>query len=149
MRQGFTILELLVVLSALVVLVGLSVPRIKGVQDEANKARARSELKALRAAIESYYNNAVPHAYPATSATVAASNLVSASPQILATPPYDPFGATTTTEYGYILSGNGTYYVAYSVGPNGTASTTAISTAGAVTTGGDDLCVTNGSGCNI
>ena len=146
-KKGFTILELLVVLTALVVLAGITIPRIKGMQDESGKARARAELRTLRTALESYYDNAIPHAYPATSATVGASSLVTAAPAVIATPLRDPFGALSTTEYGYILSGNLNYYVAYSVGPDGVAATTAISNAGAVTTGGDDLCVTNGSGC--
>ena len=98
MKKGFTILELLVVISVLVILIGIAIPRFKGMQDAGRLAQAKSELKTMQSALESYYMNMSPMAYPATSTTVGASYLSVASPQIInSTPPYDPFGLTTTT----------------------------------------------------
>ncbi len=50
--KGFTILEILVVLAVLAILIAIAVPRIKGMQDQAGITRAKSELKALQAALE-------------------------------------------------------------------------------------------------
>jgi len=117
-KKGFTILEILVVLSVIAILIGIAVPRLKGMQDQANISKAKAELRALQAAIVSYYTNTSPNAYPPTSTTVAASYLISATPQIIASPLYDPF-RTPPAEYLYVLSGNGMYYFILSTGPNG------------------------------
>jgi len=119
-KKGFTILEILVVLSVIAILIGIAVPRLKGMQDQANISKAKAELRALQAAIVSYYTNTSPNAYPPTSTTVGATYLTTATPQIISSPLYDPWGATSTTEYKYVLSSNGKYYVIGSVGPNGT-----------------------------
>lgn len=50
--RGFTILEILVVLAVLAILIGMAVPRIKGMQDQAGISRAKSELRTLQAAVE-------------------------------------------------------------------------------------------------
>jgi|GEM_PF-1503414 len=118
-KKGFTILEILVVLSVIAILIGIAVPRLKGMQDQANISKAKAELKTLQAAIVSYYTNSSPNAYPPTSTTVATTSLITATPQIISTALYDPWGATATTEYNYVLSANGQYYVISSVGPNG------------------------------
>jgi general secretion pathway protein G len=149
MKKGFTILELLVVISVLVILIGIAIPRFKGMQDAGRIAQARAELQTMQTAVESYYMNQSPRAYPATSSTIGASKFASATPQIISsTPPYDPFGASTTTEYNYVLSGSGAYYVVWSVGPNGTGASVTVGNSGAVTgKDADDICATNGSGC--
>jgi general secretion pathway protein G len=148
MKKGFTILELLVVISVLVILIGIAIPRFRGMQDAGRIAQVKAELQTMQTGIESYYINSNPHAYPATTSTVGVTSLATATPQIIgSTPPYDPWGATSTTEYNYMLSSNSSYYVIWSVGPNATSTTTAISNTGAVTKTGDDICITNGSGC--
>jgi type II secretion system protein G len=117
-KQGFTLIELLVVISVIAILVGIAIPRFKGMQDEANLTKAKSELRVLQTAIESYYMNQ-SNSYPATSTTVAASTLNSTTPLIIGEPLLDPF--ESATEYNYILSSNGTYYVAMSTGADGAA----------------------------
>jgi hypothetical protein len=103
----------------------------------------------MQAALQSYNIFSNPSTYPPTTTTVAATYLVSAVPRNIAGILYDPFVANGTTEYNYLRSSNGKYFVAYSVGLNGTTSSTAISTAGVVTrVDADDICVTNGSGCD-
>ncbi len=147
MKKGFTILELLVVISVLVILIGIAIPRFKGMQDAAKVAQAKGELQTMQAAIESYYMNQTTKAYPASNATVGASVLSTQSPQIISsTPPYDPFGSTSTTEYIYTKSANGNHYVIYSVGAAGSGSASIVN-GGTVTISNSALCVTNGSGC--
>ncbi len=52
--RGFTILEILVVLAVLAILIGMAVPRIKGMQDQGSITRAKSELRTLQTAVESF-----------------------------------------------------------------------------------------------
>ena len=137
-RKGFTILELLIVIAVIAILVGIALPRFKGMQDEGNIARAKGELRMLQTAVESYYmhnNNTLP---------AALTNLQTAVPQIApSVVPTDPFGGG---QYGYGKGGT-TWFVLFSKGPklDGAAS---IDTDGAVTEGTDGascIYVTNGS----
>ncbi|MBF0491110.1 MAG: prepilin-type N-terminal cleavage/methylation domain-containing protein [Candidatus Omnitrophica bacterium] len=147
-KSGFTILELLVVISVLVILIGIAIPRFKGMQDAGKIAQAKSELKTMQTAVESYYMNQSPMAYPASSPTLGGSTLATTTPQIInSTPPYDPFGATTTTEYKYVFTTP--YYVIGSVGTGTDLSTLGVNTVtGVVTKATGNLCVTNAvSGC--
>lgn len=135
-RKGFTILELMIVIAVIGILVGIALPRFKGMQDEGNIARAKGELRTLQTAVESYvihHNNTTP---------VALANLTAAIPSIVGTIlPLDPFGGAS---YGYAR--NATYFVVWSIGPslNGAA---AISATGVVTQTNATSCiyVTNGS----
>ncbi len=147
MKKGFTILELLIVISVLVILIGIAIPRFKGMQDAAKIAQAKAELLTMQSAVESYYTNQSVKTYPPTNATVGQSYLGVTTPQILPnSPPYDPFGATNTTEYNFLLSANGAHYVIYSIGANASG-TVSIVNGGTVTISSNALCVTNGSGC--
>lgn len=144
-NKGFTIIELLVVISIIAILVGIAIPRFKGMQDEANGSKARAELRVLQTALESYYMNQTPNAYPSTSTTICASTLNSASPLIIGEVLYDPF--RSSAEYNYILDTNGNYYVVFSYGPDGAADITGINTSGALQgTDDDDIYATNGTG---
>jgi general secretion pathway protein G len=131
MRKGFTILELLIVIAVIAIIVGIALPRFRGMREEGFVAQAKAELRTLQTALESYYTHA--GSYPA-----ATSSLTSATPNIVGSAlPTDPF--TASGAYGYAKSANGNHYVVYSVGPGGNGSAT-ISDAGVVTE-------TNGSSC--
>lgn len=145
-RKGFTLIELLIVIMVISILIGIALPRFRGMQDEANTTKAAAELRTLQTAVESWYIHHSPHAYPATGATWE-NNLIAATtrPQIIAAALYDPFGATATTQYQYNVSGNGLYYVIFSLGPDRAAGITGIDASGNVTgTPGDDIYVCNG-----
>jgi len=142
-RKGFTLIELLVVISVIAILVGIAIPRFKGMQDEANVSKAKAELRVMQTAIESHYMNITPNAYPATSTTVF-TDLNNDSPLIIGEPLIDPFEGGTT-QYNYNLADP--YYVAWSTGPNGTATITGVNSSGVLQGSlGDDIYATNGTG---
>lgn len=135
MKKGFTLIELLIVIAVISILVGIALPRFKGMQDEGNIAKAKGELRTLQTAIESYYiHNS--SAYPA-----ALSDLTAAAtkPKIVTTIPDDPFAAAGT-DYVYTRGGtNNKFYIAYSVGPDGNGSAAISAT--------DTVTETNGTSC--
>ncbi len=135
-RKGFTILELLIVIAVIAILVGIALPRFKGMQDEGNIAKAKGELRMLQTAVESFliHTGALP---------TALSNLTTAVPQIApSTLPTDSFGGAA---YGYVVASS--YFVIYSIGPSLSGSATVNGTTGAVTetSGSSCIYVTNGS----
>ena len=137
-REGFTLIEMMIVIVVIAILLGVLLPQFRGTQDEAATQRARSELRTLATALESYYihnNNAFP---------AAMSSLTSATPRIVSSIPDDPFRAAT--DYTYYVSGNSHYYVVFSYGPNRAAEITAVGNTGALTGSvTDDVCITNGT----
>ncbi len=53
-KKGFTLIELLIVMAIIAILIGISLPRFRGMQDEGQKSRARANLSTLRTAVEAY-----------------------------------------------------------------------------------------------
>lgn len=144
--NGFTIIELLVVIAVISILIGIAVPRIKGMQDEANKNKAQAETRTIKAAVELYYINQKPNAYPASTRTICASTLNNASPLIISSVLTDPF-RTGGAEYTFMQSLNGKYYVVFSFGIDGAQDITSINNAGVLQgTNDDDIFATNGTG---
>lgn len=132
-REGFTLLELMVVILLISLLLGIALPRFKGMQDQGRIAKAKAELGTLRTAVESYY---LHHAntYP-TDLTA----LATAVPNIVSSISDDPFAAAGT-KYQYVRGGtNNKFFVIYSVGPNGNGS--------AAISGTNTVTETNGSSC--
>ena len=123
MKKGFTILELLIVIMVISILIGIALPRFKGMQDEGNIAKAKGELRTLQTAVESYYIHN-DNTYPSTGSAALETALDTAIPSIVDYVPSDPFSAV---DYVYVMGGtNSKFYVIYSVGPeeNGSASIT-------------------------
>jgi len=147
MKRGFTLIELMIVMAVIAILVGIALPRFKGMREEANIAKADGELRALKTAVESYYIH--QGSYPATTTTLCATYLTASTtkPKLIETDLYDPFGATSTTEYRYAVDTNGDYYVIWSLGSDKGADITGIDTSGDLTgSSDDDVFATNGSG---
>ncbi|OGX04622.1 MAG: hypothetical protein A3G87_08265 [Omnitrophica bacterium RIFCSPLOWO2_12_FULL_50_11] len=146
-EHGFTLLELLVVITLIILIAGIAIPRFAGVTDEGRKAKARGELKTLQTAIESYLLNTSP-TLPAAAGgnlTDIQTALEGATPRLVGevTDFVDPFTASST--YLYKIDTNSRYYVIHSVGPDRTADISSMSTSGDVTGGpDDDIFATNG-----
>lgn len=142
-HAGFTLVELIIVVSVIAILVGIALPRLRGMVEEGNTAKSASELRALQAATESYYiHNA--KVYPAAGATWQTA-LTGAKPKLIGSALIDPF-STSAAQYQYGKSANGLYYVIWSVGTDNTADVTGIADTGAITgTPDDDLYVSNGN----
>ncbi len=136
-RKGFTILELLIVIAVIAILVGIALPRFKGMQDEGNIAKAKGELRMLQTAVESYKihnNNTLP---------ALLSQVANTSPQIApkTTLPTDPFGGAA---YGYTVADD--YFIIWSIGPGTTAGSGVITNLGVASdTQSTCIYVTNGS----
>jgi len=141
-RKGFTILELLIVIAVIAILVGIALPRFRGMQDEGNIAKAKGELRTLQTAVESYYihnSNNLPAALALLAGAV--PNLVGTTTSM----PKDPFVSGGATDYGY--NPGTTYFAIYSVGPNGDGSAgVPNATTGISTVTGSCVYATNGSG---
>lgn len=142
--SGFTLVELMMVIAIISIIVGVVIPRFQGMQAEANRAKAKGELKTLQTAVESYYINQSPNAYPEATDSLCATYLDEVSPRIVAAPLYDPFAAEGV-EYLYQVSDNGRYYVISSIGQNGNPDISGINDTGFLEgTDTDDIYVTNG-----
>jgi len=141
-RKGFTLIELLLVVLAVAIFIGTVIPRFKQMRNEIKMTKLSAEFSVIQKAIESYYMNQVPNAYPASSTTICATTLNSASPLIVSRVFTDPF---STTEYNYV--NNGAYYIILSKGPDGVADITGINVAGYFEgVNNDDIYLHNGKG---
>ena len=150
MKRGFTLIEILIVIMVISILVGISLPHMKGMRDEGNTAKAAGELRTLSVAVESFYiHNDQQYPVQTTSADAmwqsVANSLTAASPTIIKTVLKDPFRSTVEYRYATSDSSNSQYYVVFSVGPDGEADITGISTAGVIAGGpDDDIYISNG-----
>lgn len=144
MRKGFTLVELLIVMAVIAILIGIAIPSFRGMQQEANKTKAEGDVRVIKIAVESYYKN---HGNQYPDVANYQTTLLAASPKILETNLYDPFGATSTTTYSYVLSAataaTAKYYAIYSVGPSGTG-TVNLAADGTCTASNDAVVATNG-----
>ena len=134
-RKGFTIIELIIVIAVISILIGIALPRFRGMQEAGYIAQAKGELRTLQTAVESYYihnDDTLPGDL---------DDLTDDTPNIigeeLPTDPFDP-----GEDYGYSTSGN--YYIIYSVGPGGDGSAS-VDDEGEAEDEGNAIYVTNGS----
>ena len=148
-EKGFTLLEILVVITLILIIAGIAIPRFAGVSDEGRKSKAAAELRTLQTALESYLLKTSPTLPAVTAGTVAdlSTALQNATPRLVGRVSdfLDPF--TASTQYKYAIDTNSRYYVMWSIGPDRTADITGIGTTGTLTPAAgadDDILVTNG-----
>ncbi len=143
-KKGFTLIELLIVMAIIAILIGISLPRFRGMQDEGQKSKVRANLATLRTAVEAYAASPRSNGrtkYPDgtdigaqaafTGSRVAgtgwqttrlmvqspASALGTTGPIMLSAELIDPFSQGANVEYGYYVNAAG-YYVIWSNGIN-------------------------------
>ncbi len=118
LKKGFTLVEILIVMSVVAILVAIIIPSYRAMQNEAWIAKAEKELNTLQVAIEFYYRH--HDSYPANIA-----DLLTTSPAIITRAPADPWKTGVTdpdtgvTTYGYLKGmapGIGDYYLVYTQG---------------------------------
>ena len=107
-EQSFTLIEMMIVIVVIAILLGALLPSFRGAQDEAFTQRARSELRTLATAIESY--NIHTGDFP-----VALADLTTATPRVVTVIPFDPF-QTGGAVYAYGRTLNLAYWGAASPG---------------------------------
>lgn len=173
-KKGFTLIELLIVMAIIAILIGISLPRFRGMQDEGQKSRARANLATLRTAVEAYAASPRSNGrtkYPDGTDTGAqavwtgsrvagtgwqttrlmvqspASALGTTGPIMLSSELIDPFSpAAGNVEYGYYVNAAG-YYVIWSNGTGrvNTACTVLAVSPYTVTAPGTSIYVSNGN----
>ncbi|MDD5492129.1 MAG: type II secretion system protein [bacterium] len=172
-NKGFTLIELLIVMAIIAILIGISLPRFRGMQDEGQKSKVRSNLATLRTAVEAYaasprsngrtkYPDNTDIGAQATWTGVRTAGAtgwqsvclltggarVTTGPVMLSAELLDPFSpAAGSVEYGYYITNTG-YYVIWSNGTNRVNVAPTVNAAtGAVTfpAGSTAIFVSNGS----
>ncbi len=152
--RGFTLMELLFAIVALIVMMVVAVPTYRSFQLEKKRIHAQADLRVLKASVELYKfkTGKYPVAVtlqgkkddPAWQLT-----LLNGSPRIIETVLMDPFSPGGAEPYHFVLSsyneGEAKYYVIWSVGMNHKSKITGIDNASGALTGpqGDDLIETN------
>ena len=171
-KKGFTLIELLIVMAIIAILIGISLPRFRGMQDEGQKSKVRSNLATLRTAVEAYAASPRSNGrtkYPDNTDNAAQANWtgvrtagatgwqsvclltggarVTTGPVMLSSELIDPFSpAAGNVEYGYLVTAGG-YYVIWSNGTGRVNQNPTVTAAGAVTfpAGSTAIFVSNGS----
>jgi type II secretion system protein G len=115
-QGGFTLLELLIVIVIIGILALIIVPGLASGPKRARDAQRKSDLRAVKNALETYYNDKNVYPAPAGNGTTTAwTNLTALlTPDYLPTVPSDPkSGSTTGYVYGantgstsYVIEGN-------------------------------------------
>ena len=107
-QGGFTLLELLIVIVIIGILALIIVPGLASGPKRARDAQRKSDMRAVKNALETYYNdkNTYPTPTGTNGSTTYFSNLSAVlTPDYLPTVPTDPRSGTTT---GYVYGVNST-----------------------------------------
>ena len=67
--DGFTLLELLVVITIIIILIGFLFPAFRGIQDQAKRTQAKNDLNQIATAISAFYTEYGYYPVPATTTT--------------------------------------------------------------------------------
>jgi len=70
--RGFTLIELVVVITVIVILMALLFPAFKGVQDQAKRTQAKNDLTQVVTAVNAFYTEYGQYPYPASVANTGA-----------------------------------------------------------------------------
>jgi prepilin-type N-terminal cleavage/methylation domain-containing protein len=140
--QGFTLVELVIVMAVISLILSVVLPNLRGMQQEGQLTKAEAELDTLKTAITSYWRNN-GNAYPANITNA----LTGATPTIITQVLTDPFKTdAVNSTYGYISGTDATfgdYFIVYTKGPKGNTSPTWSAATQTVTYSGGGRVVSN------
>ena len=106
-KRGFTLIELLVVIAIIGLLATIVLVSLNNARNKANNAKVKSDLSQAMLAVEMYYSDTTPAAYPATGWVALSAAL---TPNYIHTMPVHPGGTgytyvTTDVTSNYTLTG--------------------------------------------
>jgi prepilin-type N-terminal cleavage/methylation domain-containing protein len=139
--NGFTVVEILIVIAIIAALLNFMMFSVQGFQAEARLSQVRADLRALQVAIEAYNKN--HFVYP--QAENYQTTLLREVPRVLEENLWDPFATGSNRAYALAVSSDRSYYVIYSVGVKGEGGVF-LDDAGRVSAEGNAIYVTNGRG---
>ena len=119
-NQGFTLVEMLLVLAIIGILIAILVPSVIGITREAKEKQVQSDLRMIQAALGQYYlKNA---SFPPDGDDSWVDLLLDLRPRIIEKRPYDPFDPDSLYGYAYYAPldvGDIPTYVVWSKGFSG------------------------------
>jgi general secretion pathway protein G len=154
LMKGFTLVEILIVIAILAILIGIAIPRFRGMQEQAILTQAQAETRTLKTAIESARVN--KGSYPVGDDTPAATYYANTTwlttapvtPRLIDQALDDPYTAATDEYYyrrGTTAAGQN-YYAVCSRGSDGAIDVTNAELNDGILTSAerdDDVCATN------
>ncbi len=140
-NQGFTLMELMIVVSVLGILAAILIPNFRGITEEAKNSAAKADLRNLKMAVilyESRYN-----VLPDDSSIEKFEEcLQNYSPRVVDRVPVDPW-SPTGSKYQYEVAADNSTYAIWSVGKDGAKNFTLGNDAITFGANADDIVATN------
>ncbi|NTU46942.1 type II secretion system protein [Candidatus Roizmanbacteria bacterium] len=107
-KNGFTLLEMLVVIGIIAVLIGMGAVAYSAAQKKARDAKRKGDLHAIQSAMEQYYS-LCGFTYPTGNGDLTGSLICGSTGQVFITYPYNPLG--TNSRYKISNATDGSSYL--------------------------------------
>lgn len=110
-KKGFTLVELMVVITVIAILATIAVASFTRVQKQARDTKRKAEMKGMQTALQAYFTEKTAYPIQATAA-IASTALASLTPTYMAAVPTAPkgFSGTPNVDYTYISDTDGYRY---------------------------------------